>query len=161
MASQSRSNIAIGVLLIVLGLILFGGQLLPGVFGSVTLLVIGIAFVAAYFYTRVYGMLIPGGILVGLGVGDLLSVLSGIVPLLKVDLGAAGLGFGFILIYLIDRTVRGQTHWWPLVPGGILLVIGLLQGLWDLQRIVLPLAIVGVGIYLLASAFGWIRRGPA
>ena len=161
MASQSRSNIAIGVLLIVLGLILFGGQLLPGVFGSVTLLVIGIAFVAAYFYTRAYGLLIPGGILVGLGVGDLLSSLSGLVPLLKVDLGAAGLGLGFVLIYLIDRAVRGKTHWWPLVPGGILLVIGLLQGLWDLQRIVLPLAIVGVGLWLLASAMGWTRRGPA
>jgi hypothetical protein len=161
MASLSRNNTVIGILLIVLGLILFGGQLLPGVFGSVTLLVIGIAFVAAYFYTRAYGLLIPGGILVGLGVGDLLGALSGLVPLLHVDLGAAGLGFGFILIYLIDRTVRGQTHWWPLVPGGILLVVGLLQGLWDLQRIVLPLAIVGVGVWLLASAMGWTRRGPA
>ena len=86
------------------------------------LALIGAAFIAAYAVWRFYGLLVPGGILLGLGVGVALEPPrggSGAFVLL-------GLGVGFGLIYLIDAAVRGPRTalWWPLIPAAIFVVIG-------------------------------------
>lgn len=89
-----------------------------GVGGEAIVLAIGAAFLVAYAMTGTYGFLVPGGIMTGLGAGILYNAQTG-------NGGAVvlGLGLGFLSIYVLSRRV--PAGWWPLIPGGILTVIGL------------------------------------
>src|SRR5438309_11453802 len=109
-----------GVILIVIGAALFAIQWLH-LDADAIVLVIGLVFVAAYAATRRYGLLIPAGILTGLGAGILLE-----------DLGVTrepvvlGLGLGFLAIYGVDVVARRsppRAPWWPLIPGAILIAV--------------------------------------
>jgi len=70
-----------------------------------------------------YGALVAGMVLLGLGSGIVLG-----------DRGAAGiragtwlllgLGAGFIGIYVLALILKLRSHWWPLIPGFILLALG-------------------------------------
>lgn len=139
----------VGVGLVLLGLLLLvvlqtdvGGEAVP--------LFIGAGFLVVYATTRQYGLLIAGGILTGLG--------AGLVAEAATDLDDAtllGLGLGFVLAAVVDLGVRGRTggFWWPLIPGGILTVIGLVtmpatQG-WAAYLI--PAALIVAGLALIAG----------
>jgi len=72
-----------------------------------------------------------------------------------------GLGAGFVAIFLIALVYEKQSHWWPLIPGGILLVtafsIGdelmnfLFSGGW-------PLVLVIIGVVIVIGSF--TKRRP-
>ena len=109
-----------GVILIAVGLTLFAVQLL-NLDGDVIVVVIGLVFAIAFAATRRYGLLIPAGIMTGLGIGILLEnfgVMGEPVVL--------GLGLGFLAIYAADFLTSGASapgRWWPLIPGAILTII--------------------------------------
>jgi hypothetical protein len=154
----TRRRITAGAILIVIGIALLALQLTKGWGEWIILLLIGGLFIAAYFFRRAYGLLIPGCILVGIGLGAI-----GNNTILGVgDFTQVGLGIGFIAIYVIDRIYRNPaTHWWPLIPGGILLLtgIGTLSG--DLGRLIRdgwPLLLVLAGLLLIGAAFGLFGR---
>ena len=110
-----------GIILIVLGVIFIVGQRL-GIGGEGTTAAIGIAFLVAFVSTRNYGFLVPGGIMTGLGLGIVYQTRTGGdgAPVLL------GLGLGFCSIYALDAVNRRTTRgWWPLIPGGVLTLIGL------------------------------------
>jgi len=158
MDKTTRRRITAGAILIVIGIALLALQLTKGWGEWIILLLIGGLFIAAYFYRRAYGLLIPGCILLGIGLGAI-----GNNTILGVgDFTQIGLGIGFIAIYIIDRIYRNPaTHWWPLIPGGILLLtgIGTLSG--DLGRLVhdgWPLLLVLAGLLLIGAAFGLFGR---
>jgi hypothetical protein len=109
-----------GVILIVVGGTLFAVQLL-NLDADVIVLVIGLVFGSAFVATRRYGLLIPAGILTGLGTGILLEDL-GVIG----EPVVLGLGLGFLAIYgadLLSSGARAPGRWWPLIPGTILTVI--------------------------------------
>ena len=115
-----RSGWLPGVILIVIGATLFAIQWLH-LDADIIVLVIGLVFAGAYAATRRYGLLIPAGILSGLGAGILLE-----------DFGVTrepvvlGLGLGFLAIYGVDlATSRSpqRARWWPLIPGAILIAV--------------------------------------
>ena len=109
-----------GVILIVVGVTLFAVQLLH-LDADVIVLVIGLIFVTAYVGTRRYGLLIPAGVLTGLGTGIVLEDLG-----MRGEPVVFGLGLGFLAIYAADLLASGareQGRWWPLIPGAILTVI--------------------------------------
>lgn len=152
MTSSNSGRATAGAVLIVLGLALLAGQLVEDFSGEIWTIVIGGLFVAGYFSRRAYGLLIPGCILLGLSLGNLgtrsLSNLG--------DLDAIGLGLGFCAIYAIDVLYRGRSHWWPLVPGVILVATGLAQGSQQIQDIInvgWPAALILLGLILLAGVF--------
>jgi len=142
---RDRDRNFLALILIGAGVLFLVGQLniLPG-FGGLFLLLIGGAFLYAYFNTRAgyrIGFLIPGSILTGLGVGELLSD-SLFLRWTGGDITTVTLGLGFCMIWFFER-----RHWWALIPGGILLATGLFSvfdiGNWW------PLALIGLGVYLL------------
>ncbi|MDP9252386.1 MAG: hypothetical protein M3O80_05205 [Chloroflexota bacterium] len=140
-----------GVILIVVGASLFLVQLLH-LDADVIVLVIGLVFTAAFALTRRYGLLIPAGILTGLGAGILLE-----------DLGVAGepvmlgLGLGFLAIYAVDALTSGAREpgrWWPLIPGAIVTVIAGASGTFGEQgaRAIeqgWPILLIALGAWLL------------
>ncbi len=160
MDELTRRRFIIGAVLILLGIGLLALQRSEGLGDAFALFLIGGLFVAGYFYRRSYGLLIPGCILLGLGLG---AVGESTFPGVS-DFSQLGLGAGFVAIYLLDRAFRGTTHWWPLIPGGILLLTGLATLSEDLGRVVevgWPLLLVLAGLLLLAGGVGLFGRRPA
>ncbi len=141
----------LGLLLIVLGAALLL-VLTTGVGGEVLVGLLGVGFLAAYAVTRTYGLLVPGGILTGLGSGIVIASRGG-----PDEAVVLGLGLGFVAIavvsVLVDTTWPGW--WWPLIPGGVLTVVGAsgLTGLEDLPAYLVPAALILLGLALL------VRRG--
>ena len=152
----NRRGVVAGLILIFLGLAFLADQLIGGFGDSAITFLIGAAFLAGYFYYRNYGLLIPGCILVGIAFGSVgEQTVFGIG-----DFSQVGLGLGFIAIYLIDLAYSGSTHWWPLIPGGILVVTGLPQG-ERLFEVGWPLILVFIGLAILACASGLTGRRDA
>ena len=60
------------------------------------------------------------------------------------------LGLGFCLIWVLER-----KHWWALIPGGILVMVGL-SNFWGIMQF-WPIALIALGVYLL---FDQSRRKP-
>lgn len=155
--TQDRARIIAGAVLILLGIAFFVMNFVEGLGQAVVLFGIGALLVAAYFYTRTYGFLIPGCILIGLGLGQL-----GEATLISFSgFSALSLGVGFIAIYLIDWLYRGGTHWWSLIPGGILVVTSLASASETIQVLLSrgwPLILVVIGLLILVGALGFTGR---
>lgn len=169
MDERARRGLVIGLVLILVGIGLFVQQFLTG-WASETLIValIGAAFLIGYFVTRKYGLLIPACILLGIALGTVGKQAAELAGSDRWggffqwgDLSVVGLGIGFVAIYVIDRIYRGSSHWWPLIPGGILIFVGLgllSEKLAQVLAVAWPLALVLVGLLLLLGAFGVFGR---
>jgi hypothetical protein len=144
--------IAIGVLVLVVQFAdseALGLLFLPG---------LGLIFLIWGMAVRSVGLLIPGGILGGIGLG--VYLMAG--PLSGLEGEAEGAVFflsfagGWVLITLLSGLVCREAHWWPLIPGGIMALIGgaLLAGGPALTALnwagkSWPLIPIGFGLYLL------------
>lgn len=152
MAERRDPGIVGGIILVMLGVALLVGQLLPGVGGEIVVPAIGIAFLAAYFLTRTYGFVVPGCILTGLGIGILAQsrvYLGGVQPVVL------GLGLGFLAIWVLDRLYTRFSNFWPLIPGGILVLVSIAPAfpqLGPMLATLWPVALIIVGIALVAAA---------
>lgn len=147
---------ATGLVLIAVGLILLADRM-QILRGDLTVLIIGAALLVGYAFTREYGLLVPGGIMTGLGAG--IAARNWVRPA-----GASvvlGLGLGFLLVYGLDRASGAQRAGgsWPVIPGGILLVIGIVgaaRGFGAARAVAVwwPVLLVALGIWLLLRPRG-------
>jgi len=152
--SDNRGSMIAGFILIALGLSFLAVQFLEDVSGAIVLLALGAAFLIAHVVYRTYGLLVPACILLGLGAGVLAE-----------DFGAGGasvligLGTGFIAIWAIDRALTRTgpkaASWWPLIPGGIVLIVGLgsyFGGLESLFPALLGIGLLAIGVFVIVRA---------
>ncbi len=153
MEGESRRRVVAGTILVVVGIGLLILQVLEGAGQASWLLFLGAAFIVGYVYRQTYGFLVAGGVIAGVGLGqlgeELLETGTGI--------GSLGIGLGFLSIYLIDRLNRSDAPWWPLIPGGILVVTGigdLGQPFADTMDYIWPALLIVIGLALLSG----IRR---
>jgi hypothetical protein len=157
MDEKRQSSLVAGSILILLGVGFFALRFMEGYGEAMIFFLIGGAFMAGYLFRRSYGLLIPGGILLGLGLGSIgESVFQSFG-----DISQIGLGVGFVSIYVIHLIYVGKSHWWPLIPGGILIVTGLASASKDFERILSvgwPLMLIFAGLIILAGAFGLTGR---
>ena len=155
-----RGPVAGGLLLAGLGAFLLFAQLVPDA-GTWIPLFIGLIFLGAFAVRREYGLLVAGSIISGAGLGVVLQdarpgELSGAVMLLSV-------AAGFVAIWSISALLRlPENHWWPLIPGGIVALLGAMQlaeaNAFGVMRW-WPLALIIVGILLIGRAMSRSRRG--
>jgi hypothetical protein len=150
MDRKRKKQLVTGGVLAAVGLVLFFLQLSEDLGEAIVFLLLGGAFTAGYFYRRAFGLLVPGCILLGLSTG---YIWSRWVP----DTGHPfyiGLGIGFLAIYVIHRLYQGESTRWPLIPGLILLVIGLAHGSATFAvalRRGWPLALVVLGLLIMTG----------
>ncbi len=154
---MNRARMVPGLILIVIGIALLLLQFFrfgPGQF----LLLLGLVFLVSYFVTRSQGFLIPGCILAGIGLGLIFETseqTSVTVPI--------GLGLGFIAIFVIQLLIAGRSHWWPLVPGSLLVLVGLAESLPQAQTLIekgWPLLLILIGLAVLMGQF-WRNKPGA
>ncbi len=156
MKNERKGQIIAGIILILVGLSIAGLRLFIGFHQNSFMLLLGGLFIAAYFYKDSYGLLIPGCLITGLGLGSFTYGFFWRFPLLN----TLGLGVGFIGIYVIDRLNKGKTEWWPLIPGGILTVIGLSSSpfnLWRFFNIGWPVILIALGLWIIAKSTDLIK----
>jgi hypothetical protein len=154
--SQSRSALIVGFVLVLIGGAALVSQLLPD-YDRYVPLVVGIGLLAVFIMTRSYVALVFAGILTGVGAGLLVADL---LPGIKDDGPGAvlGLAFGFLGIWAVSWIFRmKEHHFWPLIPGSILALVGtgLLLDLFetDASRWVIPAVVVTIGVLVMAVGF--------
>lgn len=148
----------LGIVFVALGLMLTI-VLTTDIGAEAIVAVVGVGFLSAYLATGLYGLLIPGGILTGLGTGIILAS-AGVHGSIVVF----GLGAGFLAIALVDL-LRGGTRdawWWPLIPGAILVTIGGAEvgGIQNVTRYVLPAVFIVLGLVLMFGRSHLPSSGP-
>ncbi|MCX6363635.1 MAG: hypothetical protein NTW58_05610 [Actinobacteria bacterium] len=156
---ERRDNAAVtfGAVLVVVGAVLLGGRFSDVVAAGGPALWIGLGFLTWWAFSGNYGLLVPAGVLTGLGVGLMLAHVE-----FYGNPVALGLGVGFLAMYALDALrSRSRSSWWPLVPGAVLVLVGLLQNTsgWDsLGDLGWPLLLIVVGIIIIGGALA--RRVP-
>jgi len=150
MDARQRQQMVAGGSLIVLGGLFYVLQAFDRVGYSVFFLLIGGAFLAAYFYAKEFGYLVPACVLLGLGLGQ---IGRGTI----LDFGnetLLGLGAGFVAIFVIALVYERRSPWWALIPGGVLIVLGLPASetiiRWLFEHWPVALMLIGLGILLSA-----------
>ncbi|MCD4796766.1 MAG: hypothetical protein K8R49_06335 [Candidatus Cloacimonetes bacterium] len=153
MKKEEKGKLLAGLILVIIGLSITGLKYFYGFHQYSFILLLGGLFIAAYFYKDAYGLLIPGCILAGLGLGNFGNRFFWNFP----HFNTLGLGFGFIAIFVIDLLNKGKTHWWPLIPGGILLLTGLSFkpfNIWKFFYIGWPIVLIIIGIWIIVRSTG-------
>ncbi|MCK4654533.1 MAG: hypothetical protein KAU01_08805 [Candidatus Cloacimonetes bacterium] len=156
MKKEEKGRLLAGLILIILGLSISGIKFYFGFHQNSFMLLLGGLFIAAYFYKDAYGFLIPGCILAGLGLGSFGHGFFWNFP----HFSTLGLGIGFIGIFVIDLLNKGKTHWWPLIPGGILFFTGLSYrpfSIWRFFHIGWPIALIIIGLWIIAKSMGLFK----
>ena len=160
---SKRGGIVAGAILLTIGLLTLAANIFKSGIELYLVLGIGLVFLVASLTARQVGLLIPAGILIGIGSG--IIVTQAIGNTLTED-GKGGLfmllfSMGWMLIALLSLVIPdedGTRHfmWWPLIPGGILAAIGgmILQGETGLKVLGWigqgwPVVLIGIGLYLL------------
>lgn len=87
---------------------------------------IGIILLGVGIYQRLFGLIIPGCLLSGIGPGIYIAWARNIEPNRIAQTGQMLVWFalGWGLITLFSRVVTTKFIWWPLIPGGVLATVG-------------------------------------
>ena len=157
LSTPARNNqLTGGIVLIGLGIFFLLERVLQ--IGWLALPIQASLFLVAGVLTRKSGWFIPAGILGGLSLAIYMS--QGSYQFAGEDAkgGAFLLGFalGWISIPVLSKLFTHDSHWWALIPGGIMALIGsailfggaALQALEYLQY-VWPLGLIVAGLYFL------------
>ena len=122
---------------------------------------LGAIFMIWGILAREGGLMIPGGIISGIGWGSYLIAGPWALDSALDDGGLFMIvfGIGFMSITLFSLIFAHETHWWALIPGGIISGIGaaIMFGGVFMQALELlgtywPVILILVGIYVIFQA---------
>jgi hypothetical protein len=155
-----RSRLVAGIALLAIGALALLTEVGTGLpLGRYFLLLLGGIFLTWAIVVRSAGLLIPGGILAGLGLGVFL--VSGPLDALGSNQTGAAMLFSFALGWLLMvplSALLGEFMAWPLIPGGILAAVAGALWIGGSALEVLswigkawPLGLVALGLYFLLT----------
>jgi len=149
-----RNNLGVGIGLIAIGTLLVLGNIFE--LGIFLVLLLGLVFIAWGITTRTAGLLIPGGILSGIGTGIALAQL---LPITNNDLSGGifllSFALGWFSIVVLSRLFTREPQWWALIPGGIMAGIGMFNVLISGPFAALSDDAQGA-LFMLMFAAGWL-----
>jgi hypothetical protein len=87
---------------------------------------LGLVFILWGTYDHLIGLIIPGCLLIGLGPGTYLAwgTTHEASSLAQVGIQMVWFALGWGLITVFSRVITETFIWWPLIPGGILAMVG-------------------------------------
>ncbi len=89
---------------------------------------IGIGFVLLLWggWRKIFGLIIPGSLLVSAGIGMFFSLRNETIndPLSQIGILLVCIAFGWFLIAFLSRLIYAKIVWWPLIPGGVFSFVG-------------------------------------
>ena len=87
---------------------------------------VGVVLLAWGIYSKLFGLIIPGSLLVTMGPGIYIAWGTdfAINALTKIGTMLVIFAIGYGLIVLFSRVLTTKFVWWPLIPGGVLAVVG-------------------------------------
>jgi len=152
--NQRAIRLTAAIVLILVGLTALLSNLFN--FELYLVLLIGVCLLVWGIFSHRSGRIIPGSVLSGIGLGIL--ALQGPWNLALSDKGRSGFfmlcfALGWFLITALTCLVTSKTLWWPLIPGGIMAVTGmvlLINNQWFLNflNLIWPVVLILVGLYL-------------
>ncbi len=88
---------------------------------------LGLAFLAWGWSAKLFGLTIPGALILSSGVSIFLAWGSTASdnPLTQTGIMLVWFSLGWALIILSYRLIKNRLIWWPLIPGGVILTTGL------------------------------------
>jgi hypothetical protein len=147
-----------GLTLMAIGAVILADQYLKT--GWLKLLAVpvgGMIFLVWGIQTRRLSLIVPGGLLSGLGIGAFLALnqfLNLSFPA-RAGLLLVAFALGWGVITLASAVFTGQVAWWPLIPGSVLASIGACLMLTPLRVVDFTLyGCVGLGLAFLAWGLG-------
>ena len=151
---RRQSGLVWGAILIAIGVFTLIEQVIHLDIGMLFLPLLALIFLLAGVLGRRYGLIIPGGILAGIGVGALLT--EGPFKYMQ-DPERGGvfmLAFacGWLLITLASLLI-GRVILWPLIPGAFIglfgvALLGAHTGLLSVVSLGWPIILIAIGLYL-------------
>jgi hypothetical protein len=159
---EDLGKLFLGSILILAGLFMVLANFFKlSIFGILFLPSLGLLFIIWSIVSKEYELLIPGGIIEGLGLGIVFTnLLSGFNEPTRGGLFFIGFSIGWFLITLLCKLIFKKTILWPLIPGFLLLIFGFLILLGDkgfklLQNlnIIWPFILIVVGLIIIFMFF--------
>jgi hypothetical protein len=145
--NERRNNFIGGLILVLIGLVTLANQFVEiELLGNLALYFmagLGAIFLLWGVLTREAGLIIPGGIISGIGWGIVLTAGSAGATHDEGGLFMLAFAAGWAAITVLTAVFTAETHWWPLIPGGVMAFIGL--------------AVLQQGIFM--TALEWLGRG--
>lgn len=161
---SNRAALAGGLVLIAIGLLTLLGQLnLSAQIGMFFIPALAVIFLVGGLISRTFGLVIPGGILGGIGLGIALieGPLAGAAEPTRGAIFLLAFAAGWLLIALLSHFTASAFQWWPLIPASVLAAIGglLLAGETGQQVLKVigyawPVVLIAVGAWIILR-----RRG--
>jgi hypothetical protein len=145
-----------GAILISIGLFALIGQFVRVDLGEYFLLFLAFIFLLAGVLGRRPGLIIPGGILAGIGAGAALvqGPLAGVSDPGRGGVFMLAFACGWLLITLVSFLV-GRVMYWPLIPGAFIGLFGLALtagqaglGILNVVGQGWPIILIALGVYL-------------
>ena len=156
---SNRAPLTGGIVLIAIGALALLSQL--NIFDNIGMFFVpalSLIFLAWGLLTRTFGLVIPGGILGGIGLGIVLieGPLAGLGEPAQGAIFLLAFAAGWTLISLLSKFTAGAFQWWPLIPAGIMGLIGglLVTGETGLQVLKVigyawPVALIAAGAWII------------
>ncbi len=161
MPLRRQPQVALGVAVLALGVVLLATRFVPIASAPAWLLGLGLGLTLLGLVQRSAAALIGGLAALGLGAGLVLGdVAVGALP--KNAWTLLGLGAGFLAAIPLARMLGLRVHWWPAAVGALLAGAGVLRAVRDVELITpraeialrtwWPVALVLVGVWLVLRA---------
>ena len=131
------------------------------IFGVLFLPALGLIFIIWSFFSKESELLIPGGIIEGLGLGIVFVVLSKTLgEESKGGLFFIGFAIGWLLIVILSKIIFKKNVLWPLIPSILLFIFGFIiflgeKGLTILTNLnyIWPYLLIVAGIIVIFTFF--------
>ena len=120
---KKNNSVVSGLGLVALGFVFLVSQFVE-FNGQFFVLLIGLGFIVWSLISRKQGLLIPGGILSGIGAGIAFAETSWATGDLEGSLFMLSFAAGWFSIILLTKMFFNELQLWPAFPGGIMALIG-------------------------------------
>lgn len=162
MEKKDYGKLFLGSILILAGVFMVLANFFKlSIFGVLFLPSLGLIFIIWSIFSKEPELLIPGGIIEGLGLGIVFVVLfKSISEPSKGGLFFIGFAIGWLLITVLSKVIFNKNVLWPLIPSILLFVFGFIiflgeRGLTILQNFnfLWPYLLIAAGIIVIFTFF--------